>query len=243
LNVLVTKKRWLPKEIRILKIGWLSYSEKKLCELLVNRTWRSIQTMALRLGLRGRTDLIKQNPDGTFKRKRKRFSLENFDDGFVDNRGRFRVWLPEHPRAYESGYVLRAIVAYEAYYNTKVPSHMDIHHEDGNRLNDSKENLVMMPHSVHSILHNSHRVKLVPRICEHCGREFTIKRHRLNQKDHNRGRFCSQKCFQMHPRSTEHKAHIADGNKKAWLDPEVRARRLEGLKRSWRQRKEKTLNV
>lgn len=244
MTTLVFKKRWTLEEMGVLKVGWASCSRKKLSEILPNRTWRAIMSMASRLSLRGRADLLRRESDGTFKRKRKHFSLENFNDGFIDNRGRFRVWFPEHPRAYPSGYVLRAVVAYEAYHNVEVPSCMDIHHEDGNRLNDSVNNLAMMPHSSHSVLSNSYRkVEIVIRVCEHCGKEFTIERYRLNERDHVRGRFCSQSCFHQHPYSVEHKMHIANGNKTAWLNPEIRARRTEGLRQSWAKRKETTENV
>jgi len=42
--------------------------------------------------------------DGKFERVHQRWSLDNFDDGYVDGDGRFRVYLPEHPRAAKNGY-------------------------------------------------------------------------------------------------------------------------------------------
>lgn len=158
----------------------------------------------------------KRNLDGTFKRLRKRFSLENFNDGYVDNRGRFRVWLPEHPRAYEGGYVLRAIVAYELYHNIQVPKESDIHHIDGKRLNDSRENLEMMSHREHAILSNAHRIIDIIRTCKYCRTEFKIKRWRL--KDPSRGQYCSQKCYHAQERGNSHRKNISEGLKKAYRE-------------------------
>ncbi len=149
---------------------------------------------------------MERNSDGTFRRTRKPFSLDNFDDGYVDSRGRFRVWLPDHPRAYEGGYILRAIVAYEAYHKIVVSADMDIHHKDGDRLNDSKENLEMMPHGKHTIHHCRVPEAHIIRVCQQCKKEFTIERWRL--KDPSRGRFCSIKCYYAYPKSEETRRKI-----------------------------------
>jgi len=154
-----------------------------------------------------------RNPNGTFKQTTNIFSIKNFNDGYVDADGRFRVRVPNHPRAYSEGYIFRSIIAYELYHNTKVPLSMDVHHKDGNRLNDSKENLVLIKHSEHSSLHNVKRRVDIPRVCKHCGKEFLIKRWRL--KDTTRGIFCTKKCFHVHGRSETHRKHISEGLQKS----------------------------
>lgn len=138
--------------------------------------------------------IMQRNTNGTFKQIRKPFSLDNFNDGYVDNRGRFRVWLPNHPRVYAEGYVLRAIVAYELYHNVTIPEGMDVHHKDHNKLNDSIENLVLFEHHQHSIMHNP--IEEVIRTCVDCGKDFTIKKWRL--KDPKRGKFCNQICYRSY---------------------------------------------
>ena len=149
--------------------------------------------------------MLKRNLNGTFKRSIKRFSLENFTEGYVDNQGGFRVWLPEHPRAYKGGYVLRSIAAYELYHGIQVPRENDIHHINGNRLNDSKENLEMMSHREHAILSASPKIRDVIKICKHCGKEFKIKRWRL--KHPSRGQYCSQECYHKHNKGNQHKRY------------------------------------
>jgi len=161
------------------------------------------------------TTLEDQSPrgeTGRFQRTIMPWSLENFDDGYVDNRGRFRVYVPDHPRAFTDGYIHRAVVAYETYHGISVPSTMDIHHKNRNRLDDSKENLQMLSHSEHS--KKQKRAKVVTRTCEHCKAEFDIKKWRL--KDPSRGKFCSQKCYHAHKRTEDHKTAISEGAKKAW---------------------------
>lgn len=134
-----------------------------------------------------------RNPNGTYKRIRVVWSLDNFNDGYVDNKGRFRVWMPNHPRAYKEGYILRSIVAYEAYFGDSVPENMDVHHIDGDKLNDSKENLMLLLHNKHSTLSNIDKTSNIERTCLCCGKIFLIKRWRL--KDLNRGKYCSQRCY------------------------------------------------
>ncbi|MFH1327709.1 MAG: HNH endonuclease [Candidatus Bathyarchaeota archaeon] len=76
--------------------------------------------------------------------KSERWSINNFDKGYINSNNRFMVYLPDHHRTQKTGYVARAIVAYELYHNVKVPKDCIIHHIDGNSLNDSKENLEMI---------------------------------------------------------------------------------------------------
>lgn len=140
-----------------------------------------------------------RNPDGTFKRVRKQFSLDNFNDGYVDADGRFRVWMPDNPRSYKEGYILRSIAAYELYHNIQVPFDYDIHHIDGNRLNDSKNNLELVNHKVHGINHNIQKKAnaQITRKCLTCGNEFSFARFRL--RDHPK-KFCSFRCYNVYRR-------------------------------------------
>lgn len=136
---------------------------------------------------------MKRSSDGKFVRQRNVWSLENFDDGYVDNHDRFRVWLPTHPRAYADGYILRSIVAYESYHNVEVPPKMDIHHKNDNRLDDSEENLVMLLHGKHTRLTSINPNKFKIKTCKYCENEFKIEWWRL--KDPSRGQYCSQTCY------------------------------------------------
>ena len=86
------------------------------------------------------------------------WSLDNFDEGYVNKTGRFVVKFPEHPRAGKTnGHIFRSIVAYEAYWNIQIPKGFVIHHIDRNKSNDSKENLQLMKIGDHVRLHLSER--------------------------------------------------------------------------------------
>ena len=205
------KPAWSEIEVENLKNLWPNASLEEIKKGIPNRSWGSIRNKASRMEFK--RILHNRNINGTFKRIIKPFSLENFNDGWIDNKGRFRVYLPNHPRAYPSGYVLRSIIAYELYHGVEVPPNMDIHHIDKNRLNDSKENLEMMRHREHSILSNLYKKNEVIRICKHCGKEFKIKKWRL--KNPRRGQFCSLKCYHSQKRSISHRKNISEGLKKS----------------------------
>jgi len=110
---------------------------------------------------------------------------------YIDSSGRARVYCPSHPRSYISGYLLRDIVHWEYYHQQRVPKGFDVHHINHNRIDDTKENLIILEHKGHSKLHNP--IKESIKICKTCGCEFKIKTWRLREK--SRGQYCSQGCF------------------------------------------------
>lgn len=144
-------------------------------------------------------------------RTRRLWSLSNFDDGFIDNRGRFRVWMPDHPRAYDGGYILRAIVAYEAYHGDKVTPDFAIHHKNGDTIDDSKENLEKIKFGEHTAMHNDAR--RVPFTCKKCRKEFKLPVYRA--KVEGRGQFCSQECYINFPKSDDFKNKVSQRMKLA----------------------------
>ena len=156
--------------------------------------------------------------NGDFARVRHQWSLDNFDDGHVDNHGRFRVYMPNHPRAYHEGYMLRAIVAYEAYTGETVEACFDIHHKNRNRLDDSRENLEKKLHGKHSSDHHMAKTVWLERECVECEAKFKIKAYRLNDPTHL-GKYCSAYCYEHRSHSTEQaKAKISLGLKKAYAE-------------------------
>ncbi len=133
---------------------------------------------------------------GRVVRRHDVWSLDDFDDGYIDAKGRFRVYYPNHIGSSTNGYILRSIVAYEIYNNDNVTILDNVHHLDENRLNDSKENLTKIKHVKHSELHNKKRIINEIRICKNCGNEFITKRYRKT-------RYCSINCYYLIPKSKE----------------------------------------
>jgi len=132
---------------------------------------------------------------GRFKRSHLPWTPERWNDGYIDNRGRFRVYRPDYPNAYELGYALRAHVVWWLMTGEVCKGRRtkyELHHRDGNRLNDSFENLTRILRHDHQVAHSG---AYVLRTCKYCRQSFAIVRWRLKVKSDNRGSFCSPKCF------------------------------------------------
>lgn len=134
---------------------------------------------------------------------------KNHDDGWVDNRGRFRVYRPDCPRAYASGYALRAHVVWWLYHGKPHPRNKELHHIDENRLNDAMNNLELLPNSTHQSFHKSASVVFH---CRKCGKEIVRSKNRMRYSNN----YCSQKCYSAHARDKTHGRAISRGLKKAY---------------------------
>jgi hypothetical protein len=163
---------------------------------------------------------IKRDKLGRYIRSFKHWSLENFDDGYIDASGRLRVYFPGHPRACVRGYVMRSIVAFEAYNNTSVTTDYAIHHKDGNRLNDSKNNLEKKLFGEHSSFHGEATKNGTYITCCICGTAKYVPRWRLIQrKDTYERFFCSRDCFYKRKTTTNTvRKLISDGLKRSYRE-------------------------
>ena len=158
--------------------------------------------------------MIKRDENGKFLRTRNEWSLKNFNDGYVDAKGRFRVYSPNSPRSYVDGYILRSLVAWETYHKKIIPAGYQIHHKNKNKLDDSKKNLELVKASEHMKLHFTN--SKVERICKTCDEKFLIFRWRL--KDKSRGKYCSQDCYKNRVFESTHKENISTALKKAYAE-------------------------
>jgi hypothetical protein len=137
--------------------------------------------------------------------KAKAVGIENIAGGSINKKDkRVRIFVKGlYPGAHPSGgYALRSRVVW--WLNTGEVLHgleKNIHHKNHVRSDDRFSNLEKIGHHDHTRLHNPKTVEMVERTCIHCLHFFTIERWRL--KDESRGRFCSQKCYQAHPKSKE----------------------------------------
>jgi len=187
---------------------------------------------------------VTRGKDGRFISQPSTWSLQNFNEGRISNKGRFMIKLPNHPRAYKSGWMLRAIAAYELYHNVSVKKTDRIHHINGDKLDDSKENLQHLTHGQHQKTHFRQHGTYIKCTCEHCGKEFEVTRGRLKDKSKGikqRGRFCSQKCYHVFPKPENFKDNHSKIMKKVWNERNEKTKKeiSRKLKQAWKRRKMK----
>lgn len=72
-----------------------------------------------------------------------------FGNASIDKQGYYTIHSNEKGNR---GKKLHRLI-FEDFYNIKLPKDIDIHHEDGNRINNEIWNLVPIPHSEHSTIH------------------------------------------------------------------------------------------
>lgn len=134
----------------------------------------------------------KQGSDGRFVRKRKIWDGTNWNDGYKDNKGRFRVYRPDYPRAYNEGYCLRTHVVWWLANGEPHPIGTNLHHRNGKKDDDRLENLEIYEHGSHT----THHCKLpdVFFVCEGCGKKFKVLKRKYNRK------YCTLNCYHENKR-------------------------------------------
>lgn len=139
-----------------------------------------------------------------------------WDDGYINSRGRFIVYRPDYPRAYAEGYALRAHVVWWLEYGEVHLKGTNLHHVDGDRLNDKIFNLELKKHGEHT---RHHCVKEgVKFVCVICEKVFTVPAWRVRQrkKEGFKIQFCSQKCCHKREYTDSYRQAISVGSKLAY---------------------------
>lgn len=80
--------------------------------------------------------------------------------GKIIKKGYRKVLLPDHPRADGKGYVFEHIVTAEKMLNRPIHRGEEVHHRDGNRLNNAPANLEVFPNHAAHMLKHGHCVRL-----------------------------------------------------------------------------------
>jgi len=106
--------------------------------------------------------------------------------------------VPEHPKASRYGYVLLHRVIVENSIERLLLDKEEVHHLDGNRKNNSIENLQVMMRGEHQSLHMrlrypQGRAKVIV-TCANCGIEFTRWTNNTAKAKGQRQDFCSRPC-------------------------------------------------
>lgn len=132
--------------------------------------------------------------DGRFSRIHESWTPDNWNDGYVDKRGYFRVYRPDYPGSWKSGYAKRYWVMYWLVtgYVQKIGD--DIHHKNGVKLDDRPNNLQLLSHGEHSRV--TQTTPDVYGVCAGCNKDFLIPPGKRGTK-----KFCSISCYHATPKS------------------------------------------
>lgn len=130
--------------------------------------------------------------NGQFKRiRREPWTPARWNDGYIDNNGRFRVYRPDYPRAYAMGYALRYHVVWWLHHGEPHPEGTNLHHINEDKLDDKLENLECLDHAEHVSLHR--RIEKLTCCCNNC--DNTLQETPNRVYNYGRGKFCSQNCL------------------------------------------------
>ena len=91
-------------------------------------------------------------------------------------------------------YIMTQIVGYE------IPTHIHVHHRDGNKLNDTHKNLELIDVREHSRHHAKNQGRGYTNIvCSSCGKSFEVRVSALDKKIRRSGKsykpVCSRACY------------------------------------------------
>lgn len=149
---------------------------------------------------------------------------EQWDRGYHDSNGRFRVYRPDYPGHYSNGCAMRSHVVFWLETGQCPPKDKLLHHINGIKDDDRIENLILLGHSEHTTIHCAN--KKVSFVCSSCGKQFYVRRCKVEYVVNSRGappKYCSRKCYYDAERTKEHgnrismalKAHYAKEGKSA----------------------------
>ena len=140
----------------------------RFCTKSCSATWSALrrtphpQTAASRAKTAAAKRAQWADPTSGMRRSRPTFAgpgAIGWKGGVVRNKGRVMVYHPDHPRAWTTGYVYRAILVAEATLGRPVLRDEIVHHQNEVKDDDRPENLVVMTRGEHIRLHK----KGVPR--------------------------------------------------------------------------------
>lgn len=99
--------------------------------------------------------------------------------------------VKDHPNATSNGYVLYHRVVMENYLGRLLYSDEVVHHKDGNKHNNTIDNLEVLSNKEHSALHAKRGRAYVELVCKNCGKVFYREKRQIKK---GRDAFCSRHC-------------------------------------------------
>lgn len=106
------------------------------------------------------------------------------------------VYFPDHPRAWSTGYVYIHVIVAEKKLGRYLKKGENVHHIDGNRLNNNPNNIEVLSKTAHHKKHAQEQIaSFETQVCANCGTTF---KRRSNQRKELKGTkevFCSRNGF------------------------------------------------
>lgn len=150
----------------------------------------------------GASGKIRSPETGKYIKGHQVWDGSDWEDGWVNNRGRFIVYRPDYPKPYPGGYALRYHVVWWMRTGEVISKGTVLHHVNYTKTDDRFENLQKMTHGEHTRLHHQVIILLV---CATCKKLFRRPNRELSRKI----KYCSQVCYHAAPLSEERKAGYA----------------------------------
>ena len=158
----------------------------------------------------------------------------------IDTNGYMYVYQPDHPMAKGVGkvYVHRYVMA--KFLNRILETHEHVHHIDGNKQNNSIENLELLHESIHARLHfnlNENGISKSTKICPNCGTSFQIDHVRRNNNTSACSVFCSSMLSRKFNPTKEELEELV------WQMPTTKVAQLFGVSDKAIEKRCKLLNI
>lgn len=150
------EQEWSKQQLDYLKLHYASDRSEDIGKV-IGKSKSSVQHKANRLGLYKdseaffdvRSKAMSGKNSGNFKNYRRKTS-----------KGYIVCYKPEHPYASEKGLVMEHRLIMEKEIGFIIPKSFDIHHINGVKNDNRIENLCLMTHKAHTILHNKEKRKV-----------------------------------------------------------------------------------
>lgn len=145
-------KTWTAEETAILVENYNKVSNTELLALIPAKSAQGIYKKAYKMGLRKTQEITFKNRSEATRGEKS----ANWKGGKrMTSRGYRQLFMPDHPRADSSGYVMEHIIVWEKATGTQLPQNCCIHHLNGNKSDNRIENLCVMLHSAHTVFHHT----------------------------------------------------------------------------------------